>query len=644
MLATVDAETFYEARKGLDGTPAYSLRNMTPIEYLHHHKFEMHGLAVAEGDEGKPYWVKPEDLGRLLREWRERKQRGEKITLVSHNALFDMSLLAWVYGFVPDLMIDSMGMARVLLLPRMKNGRVSLESCANFLGLPPKGTALPMVAGKRLQQIRDEGLEPAYIDYGLHDGWLCREIFKHCRVEFPAEEYLIMDMVLRCAVIPRFQLDQEMLASYAHDLETNKQTLLYRCGLMDKTDVMSNEKFAAALSRLGVEPPMKPSPANPEKETFAFAKSDPAMIDLAEHDDPAVQALVAARVGNKSTIEETRAKRLLAISQVTWRGNLGQGWAPIPLRYAGAHTSRLSGDWKLNAQNWSKYTVHPDGTKETGKLRRAHKAPPKRKVVKCDASQIEARFVAWLSGQDDLVEDFRLGKDIYSTFATENIYHRPITKANVDERFIGKNAILGLGFMVGAPKFKKEIASKSFVNLGHSIILELDFCTNIVNAYRTRFAKIAAAWKWWQDHIPLLAREDSGIEYGPLTLRHQKIILPNGVPITYHNLRYETGRGRFGEWVYDHGNKTKKLYGGKVWENVIQGLARTATMQAALRVQKRQLLAHQVHDDLVYVVPEEIEQEFKLMLCEEMSITPPWAPGLPLAAEAASGPNYGDCA
>jgi hypothetical protein len=142
-------------------------------------------------------------------------------------------------------------------------------------------------------------------------------------------------------------------------------------------------------------------------------------------------------------------------------------WAlPHPLRYSGAHTHRLSGDWGLNAQNWPRYTMYDDKPKETGLLRRAHKAPPGYVVVKRDASQIEARVVAWLAGQNDLLLGFATGEDIYSQFAQDEIYHYPVNKTTVDERFVGKSAILGLGFGVGAPKFVSDVAAKSYVNLG----------------------------------------------------------------------------------------------------------------------------------------------------------------------------------
>jgi hypothetical protein len=103
---------------------------------------------------------------------------------------------------------------------------------------------------------------------------------------------------------------------------------------------MSNPKLAEQLRALGVEPPMKIS-GRTGKETFAFAKADAAFTALLEHEDPNVQALVAARLGVKSTTAETRALRMLNTAQ------RGTGRFPVALNYWGAKTTGrlcLTGD------------------------------------------------------------------------------------------------------------------------------------------------------------------------------------------------------------------------------------------------------------------------------------------------------------
>jgi hypothetical protein len=150
-----------------------------------------------------------------------------------------------------------------------------------------------------------------------HDAWLCEQIFLRLARSFPKEEFDILDLVTKCAVVPKFELDGDLLAQHAAYLNAQKETQLARCGLTDRVSLMSNDKFAEALRSLGVEPETKTSPAT-GLQTYAFAKSDPFMIALSEHDDERVQALAAARIGHKSTLEQTRTEKLLRISKLQW--------------------------------------------------------------------------------------------------------------------------------------------------------------------------------------------------------------------------------------------------------------------------------------------------------------------------------------
>jgi hypothetical protein len=111
---------------------------------------------------------------------------------------------------------------------------------------------------------------------------------------------------------------------------------------LTKKSLCPTRSLLRRLQVYNVEPPMKISPTT-GKETWAFGKTDEDFKALLEHDDVRVQALVAARLGVKSTLEETRTERFIGISK---RGKL-----PIPLRYYAAHTGRWGGDDKVNMQN-----------------------------------------------------------------------------------------------------------------------------------------------------------------------------------------------------------------------------------------------------------------------------------------------------
>jgi DNA polymerase I-like protein with 3'-5' exonuclease and polymerase domains len=104
------------------------------------------------------------------------------------------------------------------------------------------------------------------------------------------------------------------------------------------------------------------------------------------------------------------------------------------------------------------------------------------------------------------------------------------------------------------------------------------------------------------------------------------------------------------QWVYRHSERNKLLYGAKTLENIIQALAFIQIMEAGRRIKHRSLNewgyalmpAHQVHDELIYVVPDELDEITLKLACEEISRKPWWMPEAPLAAEGGIGQSYGE--
>jgi len=615
----LDFETYYDTQ--------YSLRRMTPVEYILDPRFECIGAAIALEDD-PPFWLD----GVQFAQWVEDNYElliSSKV--VSHNALFDMCILAWQFAAVPRLMVDTLGMARAKCA--YDTTSLSLSSLANHFGIGVKGDAILKVQGMNAVAIKQAGLYEQLASYALNDVELCRAIYKKL-MPFPVTEFVIQDMVLRCAVQPSFYLDSNLLAEHLHEVRQAKEQLLFRAGLTSRDDLMSNEKFAQALRVMGVEPPMKTSMVT-GKVTYAFSKTDPAFLELEEHENPDVQALVAARLGLKSTLEESRTEKFLSIANLQWPTG-SRALMPIPLRYSGAHTHRLSGDWGINMQNL------PRG----GKLRSALKAREGQAVLAADAAQIEARMVAWFAGEQKLVDQFAAGEDVYSSFASV-VFGRPITKADKVERFIGKTAVLGLGYGMGWIKFQATIKIQSKNQLGQEISLDDAEAQRIVTAYRTTYPKIPAMWQALNNALNHIATKDHELKLGPVTCgvtaKKHRVDLPSGLSLFYHNLRQEDG-----QWVFDFGRvKGKKIFGGKLLENIVQALARIVVMDAAVRLRKPLKLldvqlAGQVHDELIYSVPQDIAHVVKQRVLDEMSTAPNWAVGLPLSAEADIGPSYGD--
>ncbi len=618
-----DFETYYDKD--------YSLRKMTPVEYILDPRFEVIGCAV-KVDGGESFWLTHEELVVYL------AGLPRDIVAISHNALFDMCILAWRYDYVPALMIDTLGLARAWYGHKLRS--CSLDSVTRFLGVGVKGTTVHKVMGMNLAAIKQAGFYEEYADYSLGDADLCWLVFETIlREGFPVGELVIMDSVLRCAVQPRLTLNPYLLAEHLQATIAAKDTLLARCGVATRDELMSNDKFAEALRMLGVEPPTKIS-LTTGKETYAFAKTDQDFMDLDEHENPDVQALVAARLGIKSTIEETRTQRLMSISRLTWRGKLSGSAALIPmaLRFSGAHTHRLSGDWKLNMQNLP--------SRGNNKIRMAIQAIAGHDVLTADSSQIEARIAAWLAGATELVEQFRNREDVYSTFASAVFGYMVSKGTHKIERFVGKTAVLGLQYGLGWLKFQRTTKMQSKAQVGEEVIISDDQAMKTVNTYRNRYHQIPKYWKFLENMLPRMTQRGFSEAHGPLVFEYQRIKLPSGLYLNYHNLRHEGGN-----WIFEYGPKTKKIYGGMMFENIVQALARIVVMDAMVRVRRRLeqagigdvvRLQLQVHDELVYVPPQRYTAAVKALLVEEMRRPPSWGLDIPLDVEAEHGPAYGD--
>lgn len=661
----LDFETYYHAQM-------YTLRKMTIPEYLLDSRYETIICSVALNGEA-PRIVDGPDFGDYLS-----RIDPETTATVTFNALFDNSILAWHYGFVPKLMLDSMNMARALrghLLPRN-----NLETVCKVMGYPHDKTAIIKASGKRLADIKaDPAFYAEFSDYCNRDNARSRDIFRDLVGEFPQSEMRVMDLVIRCAVQPRFMLDRVNLQAHWDNLRAEKVRLLNACGTklfvtatpedikseVTRIGLMATAGFQRALEALGVEVGYKENAAG--KLIPAFAKTDQFMTDLQDHWDTRVQALACARLNVKSTIEQARTEKLLAIDALPWAtyrdGNprlYSGGECPIPLRYAGAHTHRLSGDWKLNMQNM------PAGRSgKTNMLRKSLVAPPGFVCIAGDLAQIEARLVAWLAGCTALLDEFRVvGGDPYSAFASIVFGFLVNKKLHPVHRFIGKTGVLGLGYQCGAEKFYNMVltlARLMGVDLeAAGIVWTKAMAERTVGGYRGKYHQIPALWNRLQaaTETVWLNRTGCVMNVGPVTIGYGEIAGPNGLKMKYGNPRMETQgqqtqvanesmrKGmRDGRcFVYNHGYARYLMYGGKMLENIIQFLARIIIMNAALRLDDcgyRFVL--QAHDELVFIVPQSDCQRACSVIHRELIRPPSWGRDIPLEAEVKFGPSYGDC-
>lgn len=650
-ILVIDFETAWDSKE-------YTLRNMTTEEYIRDKRFKAWGMAymyLDEGEEGPecPVWVPREKLSNFFTSinWGE-------TAVVAHNAQFDVAILSWVYGCYPAFIFDSLSMARALRGIEQGN---SLAKLAEEFQLPPKGSGVNSSSG--YLDALPPAVEKELAEYCRHDVFLCAEIFRRLVKGYPSKELRLIDMTLRMFTQPVLRLDPYMLKDAIEEEQTLREELLGRLGVKDE-DLASNDKFAVVLRSMGVEPPTKISKTT-GKTAFAFAKNDAMFQALLNSEREDVSLLCEARLKVKSTLERTRAQRFLDIAQ---RGTL-----PVPLNYYGAHTGRYAASKgsNLNLQNLKRKSF----------LRRSIMAPEGYVLVVADLAQIEPRVLAWLSDYRELINIFSSGKDAYAEFGAVMFGIPGMTKeSHPDLRQSAKSALLGAGYGLGWLSFAAQLLTgflgappirydKTFAKqLGVSKEMMNDFlaydknvekalaiprtCTDdeilihcvaskkIIDTYRDRAKPVENLWEICNDLIVRSLVGGKEYSYKCLKFGANIIHLPNGMALRYPDIKGKPDEKGRVQWTY--GEKHKKLYGGKLTENIVQALARCVMTDGMLRIQKRYPCVLTVHDEAVVLVPENEADIAEAWVLEQMTVEPSYMRGIPLAAETGVGSRYGD--
>jgi len=636
----LDFETRWDSKE-------YTLSKLTTEEYIRSPKFKAFGLGWKWFGEDKKEWVTHDDIPAWVSsvDW-------DNTNILAHNAQFDVSILAWVYGVRPKFILDSLSMARALRGVEVGN---SLATLAEAFGLPPKGQAVHSTNG--LAEITFE-MEKELAEYCLHDVFLCEEVFKRLVKGYPKNELKLIDMTLKMFINPVLELDKEILVEAIEVEKTKREALLEKINI-EESALASNTQFAEVLERLGVVPPKKISKTT-GKETYAFAKNDALFQALLNSDNEDIALICEARLKVKSTLERTRAQRFLDISE---RGTL-----PVPLNYYGAHTGRWSASKGsgLNLQNLKRGSF----------LRQAIKAPKGKTLVVCDLAQIEPRVLAYLADYENLLEIFTSGQDAYASFGAQMFNIPGLTKtSHPDLRQSAKSALLGCGYGMGWASFSAQLLTgflgapptlytKDFAKqLGVTEQTVADFlaweknlellgkiphtCTpkellihalaakEIINKYREAAYPVVGFWNLCNSLIKHSLSEGKPYQHKCLTFEKERIILPSGLALRYPDLRLENA-----QWVY--GSDSKKLYGGKLTENIVQAVARCVMTDGMLRIQEKYPCVLTVHDEVVALVPENDAEEAEKWVLAQMVMDPEYMKGIPLDAEASSAKRYGD--
>ena len=685
----IDFETYWDAQK-------YTLSKMGPIEYVRDQRFVPQLLAVMRLDETGPTGTVTDDVEGM----RRFLQAHCDDALVGHNiAGFDALVLSEYFGVKPKRIYDTIGMMNWIgysrIIPR------SHAALTELLGNGTKKAGTVVSSGKQWPQDFSEVEQKFFAQYCHDDAEQCARNTMRMLPFMSRDALLFMSITARMATEPVFELDEKLLEEYIAEIDAKvEQARKDLLSIFHFTSegaflaaIRSSAKFAVMLTSLGVEPPMKVSEAKTKTKraqlemmmeqartveeqveihkrmetelpvmTYAFSKTDLSFLALREHPDMRVQMLVNARLDHNTSIDRSRAERLLFFARQ-------HRPVPIMLSAYNAHTGRYtagaaedggSSD-KLQFQNLSKR----DPSK--AKLRQAIHAPAGYKVVACDSGQVEARCLAWAANETGLVAQFREGRDPYSELA-ETVFQVPHEEIfygakHGDKRLkmyrnVGKTAILSAGYGVGAQKFSDTLARQG-AKLSDDPDKHREMAFNAHAIYRAAHPNIVRFWTLCGNVIKDMEAGYSGrfggpdgtlFEFGTKEMgdcgrQVPYVMLPNGYHLWYPGLRVENDGGKV-QYVYDRPrgkNMVKtKLYGGSLTENITQSFAFMVLAWQACRMHEAGIrLAANIHDSFATVVPEDEAEETAKKMEHYMNMCPEWASTLPIACESEIGRDFG---
>tara|TARA_R100000935_G_scaffold15186_1_gene30219 strand:- start:1154 stop:3031 length:1878 start_codon:yes stop_codon:yes gene_type:complete len=620
-LIVIDFETYYDKD--------YGLRKYTTEEYIRSDKFEVIGVAVKENQD-ETVWCTGthSEIQKFLSTF-----DFEGSFCIGHNMRFDGAILNWIFNIRPLGLMDTMGMGQIL---HGLTESVSLKNLSRLYNIGEKGTEVLDALGKHRKDFKPNEID-RYGDYCINDVDLTYHLFHHMISKFTAIEIKLIDLTIRMFTEPKLVIDKVLLLKHLDAVRTSKQDLLDKAqdiitvddgesddGVLDKKYLMSNPKFAELLASLGVTIPVKIS-ATTGKETYAFAKTDEGFISLMNHADERVQILAAARVGNKSTIEESRTENFIGIAN--------RGLLPVPLKYAGATVShRWSGADGINMQNLPR----------TSQLRRALCAPKGYKLVVSDLSNIELRLAYWFAQSTAKVDLIKQGIDLYKQSASE-ITGTSYDKVSKEVRYIFK--VVNLSGIYGVGHVKMH----SILKAG-GVEKDLNEVKNIVYAFRNSNPELVKAWHdagWMLDAVHAGQGYAMGKNNIITSIPKIGMLKPNKMILGLPGLRKivdaKTGRD---SWVYDKliGRTLthEYIHPAKVFQRCIQSLARDIIGEQLVAVSKKYRVVMTVHDELVMLCPENETEECVSFVNKCMTTAPDWCTDLPLGCEIGVGHNYKD--
>lgn len=623
-VVTLDYETYWSATHDIKKCGG-------PIRYLQHKDTEIQSCAIKVDNN-------PTDVvfGDEIAYHHKHFDWSNSIAVAHNMSGFDAMILAWKFRVKPKAYGCTLAMARPIFSKTCGN---TLKAVSHVLGIGEKlSLEATNTKGKRLAEFTPEEIV-MMTEYNKVDTDLCYDVFQKLIPFYSMKELKTIDYSIRMLVEPKFETDIILLEETLVKIKAEK--LIVLDNIADNFGIVGDDrhesvrallasapKFAKVLESMGVEVPMKVSKTT-GKQIPAIAKSDQPLLDMLEHPDEKVQAVVAARLSVKSTLLETRMEAFIA--------NTERGRLPMPLHYCGADTTGRWSGFLYNPQNLPR--INPSKPKSSDALRYALKAPKGYKVIVADQSGIELRvnhFLWKVESSMDLYKEDALA-DLYKSFAA-TMYNIPVEEVSKDQRQLAKMAQLGLGFQSGAITFQR------IAKMMGGIDISLEEAKKVVNDWRGTYHAIVQGWKECSSSIKSIYTGDvHPIDpWGFCLTEKGAIRLPSGRKIYYPALRTEQG-DTYKEWRYGEGRHKASLSGGKMTENMVQAISRDIINDNVidymkLTGRKPSLL---VHDEAVYVVKEAEAEQALADLQGIMRISPKWWPEIILWSEGDIADTYG---
>ncbi len=623
----LDFETYYDDE--------YTLTKLSTSEYVRDERFLVHGVGIwTSWGRQQPYWFRGDAMRRMLLQipWHE-------CALLCHHTHFDGLILNERFGIKPAFYLDTLSMARALLSSTIGAG---LDEVGEYTGHGNKmPDVLSQIKGMRQLTAKLAAILGRYCNMDVRIMW---NTFWKWVQNYPEDELRIIDMTVRAFTEPVLRVNRKLCHEEIRIKTRERRELYARVAKIIGTKgfeptrkvLASSSQFKAALEAQGIQVPMKHSPTNPEKMIPAFAKSDLAFQALAKCGNEQIEQMCKARLMSKSVQGITRANTMLKHDKPA---------LPIYLGYCRAHTMRWGGGDNMNPQN---YEACRGGN--PCRLRRAIEAPANYVVVVVDSGQIEDRLNCRVSGQWDVLDEYRQpGGDPYRSLAAK-IYVIDFDDVIYEQRFIGKTARLALGYGAGKDRFHHTVVAGT---MGPPVQMEQDETDLVHDVYRATNQAIVNQWYTMDRLLHNLASENvdtyklrlptppGSREIQPVigVFEHEVIHMPNGLDLFYPNI-YQSGTG---DYRYQSSrNGWTKIWGGHGQENLIQCLARIIVGEQAIPIAERYRIVSLAHDEIVFIAHRSEAKKAVEFAIECMSTAKGWYADIPLASEGGYAKNYGD--